>query len=104
MSIESVLKTEAEKIAANLKYRDAALEAEQFDLEKKLADIKVKRDAIRGAPERLLKFQFKIGTEYQCPRCLIEHDRSSALITANGTDHEDVWQCRKCGADFAIPF
>jgi hypothetical protein len=42
--------------------------------------------------QRLANFQVKIGADYQCPACWIEHEARSALRPiGSGTDTEDIF-------------
>jgi hypothetical protein len=99
MQIERALLEEAEYAAKGIRGAAAALEPELREIEQRKLEIEAVREAAALAPKRLLKFQPKIGTEYQCPRCWIGDERRSALTAIPG----DVMRCHTCGGDFIIP-
>jgi hypothetical protein len=92
----------AKGIAANMQNRQAQLEREQQELEKQIAEIKAKRDATRGAPDRVVNFQVSIGPWRQCPRCWIEEYRRSNLSEVNRGGPSDAFRCDACGWDIEI--
>lgn len=104
MSIEIALAKEAEYAASNAQHRVAALELQLKEVERQKLEIEAKCQVASLAPKRLLKFQPKIGTEYQCPRCWISDERRSSLRPIPAIDDtDDTMVCRACGAEYLIP-
>ena len=89
--IETALLEEAQYAVSNLKNRARALEPQLQEINK----LKL--------PKRLLKFQTKIGTEFQCPRCWIEHERRSSLRPVPAGTRDDMMKCSVCAAEYAVP-
>ena len=79
MEIEKALLEEAQYAVSDLKNRARVLEPQLEEIEKLKLEIEAECQAGRLAPKRLLQYEFKIGTEYQCPRCWIYYERRSAL-------------------------
>ena len=103
MSIGDQLREYAAQIAEQNQERQAGLEREILDLETKAAQKKALVDALRFGPQRLLDFQFKLGADYQCPRCWINHEKRSALTPiGGGTNTEDFFRCHTCGNTFSV--
>ena len=104
MEIEKALLEEAQYAVSNLKNRARALEPQLQEIEKLKLEIEAECHAARLAPKRLLDYKFKIGTEYQCPRCWINDERQSALRPANSASVDrNLMRCQTCAAEFAIP-
>jgi hypothetical protein len=103
MEIETALLEEAQYAVSNLKNRARALESQLQEIKKLKLEIEAECQAASLAPKRLLKFQPKIGTEYQCPRCWIEHERRSSLRPVASGGRDDLMRCNTCPAEYAIP-
>jgi ribosomal protein L37AE/L43A len=103
VEITTALLEEAKRYAANAQARLSKLEADLKDIERQKAEVEAKCQAARVATKRLLKFEVQIGSEYQCPRCWIEHERRSALRGVASRTSDDIMACRICGAEFVIP-
>ena len=103
MEIEKTLLEEAQYAVSNLKNRARALESQLQEIEKLKLEIEAECQAASLAPKRLLKFQPKAGTQYQCPRCWINHERQSVLRPVNSASEEHgVMHCQICAAKFVI--
>ena len=100
--IETALLEEAQYAVSNLKNRARALEPQLQEINKLKLEIEAECEAASLAPKRLLKFQTKIGTEYQCPRCWIEHERRSSLRPVPTGTRDDMMKCSVCPAEYAI--
>ena len=46
-----------------------------------------------GTEDRLLNFKIKIGANYQCPICWIEHGRNIALYPVPSGGRNDILRC-----------
>jgi hypothetical protein len=103
MDLEKALLEEAQYAVSDLKNRARALEPQLEEIEKLKLEIEAECQSGRLAPKRLLQYEFKIGTEYQCPRCWIYHERRSALHPASSASADQViMRCQTCAADFVI--
>jgi hypothetical protein len=104
MAIDDELRKIAGEIAAEAQGRVTQLEQQTLELKKRLAETKAKRDAARLAPERLANYPVKLGPNYQCPRCWIDHEHRAPLRPVpNDNAREDILRCGRCGADWPIP-
>ncbi len=105
MSIGGEIKQVAAELARHLESRISHLQAELAEIEARKAEIEAQLKAARLDPERLLHFQPQIGTDFQCPRCWIEHEKRSALTPIKGrTKTEDYFRCHSCGFELVFPF
>lgn len=103
MNIAEYLANEAEDEARRIRNRMAALDAELREVEAKKAEIEAKRRLARGAAQRFLNYQPRIGPDYQCPCCWVRDEVRSTLSPIPGTDEHDIMRCRACGTDHHIP-
>jgi hypothetical protein len=81
MSIEGVIREEANGIARRQHNRALSLEKEYLAIQGRADELRVQCDSARAAPDRLLNFTVKIGAEYQCPLLL---DRTKYASASGG--------------------
>ena len=104
MSVSGTLSELAAEIADNLQQSAVALEPEKLRIQTRLREIEAVGAAARLAHDRLANFQIKIGADYQCPGCWIEHERRSSLsAVGGGTATEEFFTCHVCHFGIAIP-
>jgi len=98
MDIASSVRHAANELAQAAQHRAASLKREIVALEEQLAEKNAALQFSHEAHDRLLNFQPKIGSDYQCPRCWIEDDMRAALraIPADAND-KDRLACERCG-------
>jgi hypothetical protein len=73
-------------------------------LQTRLREIEAVGASARLAHDRLANFQIKIGADYQCPGCWIEHERRSSLTpVGGGTATEEFFTCHVYHFGIAIP-
>jgi hypothetical protein len=104
MTTERELRQAAREIAAQAQAAVTRLEQETLDLKTRLAEKEAERDAARLAPKRLANYPVRLGTDYQCPRCWIEHEKRSPLRPIPSGDKNDILRCGICGEDFIIAY
>jgi hypothetical protein len=103
MDLEKALLEEAQYAVSDLKNRARALEPQLKEIKKLKLEIEAECQSGRLALKRLLQYEFKIGTEYHCPRCWIYHERRSALHPASSAAADRaIMRCQTCAADFVI--
>jgi hypothetical protein len=103
MDLEKALLEEAQYAVSDLKNRARALEPQLEEIKKLKLELEAECQAGRLAPKRLLEYKTKIGTEYQCPRCWISHERRSALHPASSASADrSIMRCQTCAAEFVI--
>lgn len=71
-----------------------ALEDQLREVAREIAE--AQRGLTRSAPERLLSYVPRIGPDFQCPRCWIEHERRSVLQAVPTNIDDDVFRCASC--------
>lgn len=96
MGIEETLHREAHDMAIAAQHNVVTFEQEVAGLEKRLAETQAKRDAARFATQRLANYRVSLGTDYQCPACWIEHERTVPLRSIPSRTHDDIFRCRNC--------
>jgi hypothetical protein len=69
----------ANQIAADAQARTSHIQAELLEIEKQKVAKQAELDFAHLSLKRALKFQPKIGRDYQCPRCWINSEVRSAL-------------------------
>ena len=103
MAIEDVLAMKAKVISDRIGSRLARLLTDLDELEQKKREIEAECEAVRGAPERLLKFRPKIGADYFCPDCWIKNERRSTMRPVpSGLPNVDIMRCNACSASFEV--
>jgi hypothetical protein len=103
MDLEKTLLEEAQYAVSDLKNRARVLEPQLQQIEKLKLEIEAECRAARLAPKRLLEYKFQIGTEYQCPRCWVYHERRSGLQPANSRNADRaILRCQACATQFVV--
>lgn len=93
------LQTVAREIARRAQFRLAVLDREEAELDRRMAEIGVERANIRGAAQRARDFRPMIGTEYQCPRCWVDHKKQSVLQPMASQTENALFRCQDCDLD-----
>ena len=89
--------------AAGAKHRAAQLKREIADLERTTAEKKTQLEAANLAPDRLANYSARIGIDYRCPLCWMDHGRHATLRPiGGGTDMEDFFRCNSCKQEYGI--
>ena len=91
----------AEQEANELKAAEARIEQEIRDIEEMIAALIARRNSARLSHQRLLNYTPTLGSDYQCPRCWVDHEVRSVLTPVLGTDSED-FRCDVCGFHIGI--
>jgi DNA-directed RNA polymerase subunit RPC12/RpoP len=105
MSIAGQVAQVAAALAQNAQGRMSRLQHELKEIETRKTEIEAQLKVIGLIPERVLNFKPRVGADFQCPRCWIEHENRSALIPmGGGTSSEDYFRCPDCSYEIAIPF
>jgi hypothetical protein len=104
MGIDDKLHQAAVKKAMDMQSRLAALDREEAEIDARKAQIHAERNAISRAPDRLANFSVKVGANYQCPHCWIEHERQSVLSPIPSKTSADLFRCDTCHLELEIPF
>src|SRR5262249_3627037 len=105
MSIESEIHQTALDIARQLEAQAVQIERELADVETRKTELLTQRDTARRAQNRLSNFQIAFGSDYQCPRCWIQHEARSTLMPTPSTyPRVDIFHCGTCGFDLGVPF
>jgi hypothetical protein len=105
MSIAGEIAQVAAELAQNAQGRVSRLQRELTEVEARKAEIEAQLKTASLLPERVFNFKPRIGADFQCPRCWIEHEKRSALTPmGGGTSSEDFFRCPACGYELAIPF
>jgi hypothetical protein len=89
--------------ANELKAAEARIEQEIRDIEEIIAGLVARRDSARLSHQRLLNYTPALGSDYQCPRCWVDHEVRSVLTPVPGTDTEDCFRCGVCGFQIGVP-
>src|SRR5271157_1071839 len=105
MNIGRQIKDMAAEMAAHSQQRASNLQRELAETEDRKAQLEAQLHAANLAHKRLAEFQVKIGTDYQCPRCWIDHETRAALTPiGGGTDKEDFFRCHTCNLTVSVMF
>src|SRR5262245_42063967 len=94
-----ILSHYAAHVTNDIVARAQALEPERQQIEIRKAAIEMLMLSAHIAHQRMLKFQAKIGSDFQCPRCWVVDEAQSKLIPLPG----NILRCRVCGSDWPIP-
>lgn len=92
----------AGQIVAQTQTKVARLKKEILGLKEQLAKKEAQLDSANLAADRLSNFQVKLGGNYQCPRCWIEHGKHSAVRTIPSSSRDDAFRCDDCGFEFCV--
>jgi hypothetical protein len=101
MSAESELQARATQIVDDAMARARGLEKELLALEARKLVIEEQLRTAQNALQRLDSFRIRIGAEFQCPSCWINHGAWSSLTPLTGTSREDFFRCRVCRFEFS---
>ena len=102
MSITDDLKKVAEEIALKARSRVADLEAQELHLMSQIHEVQAVSQKLRGAVQRLAKFQVQTGGQYQCPRCWIDDEVCSNLRPIPSDTKADLFRCGVCHLELSI--
>jgi hypothetical protein len=101
---ERRLRDFAAEFASNYVSTAARLRQERDQLQLQLANLEARLNAAYRANHRLTSFQPYLGSSYACPRCWMDHEKSTHLRPHPGeTRSEASWTCGDCGSQFFIP-
>jgi hypothetical protein len=104
MAARDEISNAAADIAQALHDKAARLQEEYLIAESHAAHLKAEHDKASIGPKRLASFQVKIGPDYQCPRCWIEHERGSALLPIPSDGRHDIFRCSRCHYEISIRY
>lgn len=99
MSIGERLQVLAREIARRAQFRLAVLSREEAEIDRRKVQIETERKNISGAARRAIDFRPLIGTDYQCPRCWVDHEKQSILLPILGQTRNDLFHCDECDFD-----
>lgn len=102
MNIALQLTEIAEGYAQRAQQRVPELEHQIAEIEAKLVQARTEREAASRAAQRLADYPVKIGVEYFCPRCWIDHGRRAALSPIPSDTNNDLLRCHVCHLDIEI--
>lgn len=105
MSISGELLQVAKEIAQNAQLRLAALDQEEAEIDARKAEIQAERKNRSLAAQRALDFRPQVGSDFQCPRCWVDHERRARLLpVGGGPQTEDYFRCRVCSFEYTMTF
>jgi len=94
--ISSGLTRDAKEFADLHRCRVLALEEERSILTLRLNQIKTGLLEANIAVRRLRDFNWKLGGDYQCPRCWVDRGAPAPLVPQPSDDDCDRFKCRVC--------
>lgn len=103
MSLPNELQRLAIEIAKDVQKSMPDAQAELRAMQTRMAEIQSELATAKTASQRALDFQFKVGTDYQCPRCWVSRGAHSTITPIPGNGADDVFICRTCLLEIAIP-
>jgi len=92
----------AEDVVRSLETRRSSLEAELLQIETRKRELEAQINATQFARQRLSNLRFKVGPDYQCPRCWITNETRSGLRPVPSDTKDDLFACDTCGLDVRI--
>jgi DNA-directed RNA polymerase subunit M/transcription elongation factor TFIIS len=93
----------AVRLAKYAQNHAAVLQQELVQVEARKRELEARFHTAKFAQERLQQFVPTRGSEFQCPRCWIEHETLSALRpTRRGSGNTDIFECNRCKYEFAL--
>jgi DNA-directed RNA polymerase subunit M/transcription elongation factor TFIIS len=102
MSFADQIHEVAVRLATYGQSRAAALKQELLKVEARKRELEAQLHVAKFAHQRLRDFVPTRGSEFQCPRCWIEHETLSALRpTSRGTGNE-IFECDTCQYEFVL--
>jgi hypothetical protein len=103
MTVMEQIRRLAAQLAEQAQNRTSRLEREICELVEQTAKKRAELTTANLAHKRLTNFQVWIESDYQCPRCWIEHETQSALTAiGGGTDTEDLLRCSTCSYELSV--
>jgi hypothetical protein len=103
MDAATALIEEAQHIASGADNRARQLQAQLDDIKAKKLAVDAELERAKSTSKRLLNYQPRVGRDFQCPRCWVQHEVRAPLSSIPGTDEHDILRCHTCGADWMIP-
>jgi hypothetical protein len=103
MDASQVLLEEAKGLVLRADNRAMYLKEQLEEIQARRDAIEAERREINSAAQRLLNYQPRIGAEYQCPGCWIDHGKQAPLSGVPGTDQHNILRCDACRKDWRIP-
>jgi len=97
MSIEGVIREEAQQIAANLRGRIEQLRKQYLEAKARADELKAQIDAASIAVERVADFKPKIYGLYQCPHCWVNQNQQVPMISGPSENKNEIFRCSRCG-------
>jgi DNA-directed RNA polymerase subunit M/transcription elongation factor TFIIS len=95
----------AVRLAQYAQSNATALQQELVLIETRKRELEEQLETVSRVHERLLRFVAIRGTDFQCPRCWIDHEtRSNLQPTGKGTSNTDYFRCGTCGYEFPLRF
>lgn len=103
MSLPNELQRLAIEVAKEVQKRMSDAQTELHDMQERMAQIQRELQEAKTTSQRALDFEFKVGTDYQCPRCWVLGGTRSNITPIPGNAREDLFICRACYFEIAIP-
>ncbi len=91
-----------EHIKAHLSYKADRAKQELQQIDARQADLKA--ELAEFEPRQLRARSLESRDELICADCFILHDIESPLTAISGDAHVDRFRCRKCDAEYELPF
>ena len=105
MSFADQLYETAVRLAQYAQSNATALQQELVLIETRKRELVEQLQTASRAHERLLRFVAIRGTDFQCPRCWIDHEiRSDLQPTGKSTSNTDFFRCGRCDYEFPLRF
>lgn len=102
--IPETLFYEATRIASKFQQEQRSLETKRSALEVQLRQVTAQIDSFNQATQRLTQFKSKCTTSnWACPDCWVRNNKVCSVVPIRGTDNEERFRCKSCGAEFAVP-
>jgi DNA-directed RNA polymerase subunit M/transcription elongation factor TFIIS len=103
MSIADQIYEVAVRLAKYAQSHAAALQKELVELEARKRELEAQLHTAKFTYERLQDFVPPRGSDFQCPRCWIEHETLSVLRpTSRGAGNTHIFECKTCEYEFTL--
>jgi len=103
MSFADQLYETAVRLAKYAQNSASALEEERLQIEMRKREVEAQLDAANLAHKRLANFLPIRGSDFQCPRCWIDHGTASNLqMTAKNKSSTENFRCGMCHFEFSL--
>src|SRR5580704_17943827 len=102
MALEQELRQAALDLAQRKQYRLPEIERELQEIEARKAALLAERVIIREAFQRASDFVGRLGSDYLCPRCWVDHCRRSTLRAIPSNSDADVFRCGACHLELSF--